>query len=134
MEKIFRSPSKKLITLVETSFQQKARWSSFTLNVGELIEIAYKIPEGEKERVQTYQGIILAKKNKKSRRSITIRRKVDGIGVEQIFFLSSPKILSIKKLEKSKVRRSKLYFLRKVSEKLIRQEDRQFGENSPEKT
>jgi large subunit ribosomal protein L19 len=76
----------------------------------------------------------LAKKNKKSRRSITIRRKVDGIGVEQIFFLSSPKILSIKKLEKSKVRRSKLYFLRKVSEKLIRQEDRQFGENSPEKT
>ena len=66
------------------------------------------------EKVQYYEGIIIAKNNKQLGKSFTLRRNVQGIGVEQIFLLYSPKILSIVRKQASKVRRAKLYFLRKL--------------------
>lgn len=83
-----------------------------TIEVGDLIKIGYSIPEGEKERTQYYEGLIISKSNRGLGKSFTLRRSVQGIGIEQVFVLNSPKILSITKKQSYKVRRAKLYFIR----------------------
>jgi large subunit ribosomal protein L19 len=87
---------------------------------GEKVKISYSIPEGEKERIQSYEGLIIAKNNRGLGKSITLRRSVQGIALEQVFSLASPKIVFIEKLQQSKTRRSKLYFLRFLKGKLSR--------------
>jgi large subunit ribosomal protein L19 len=82
------------------------------IEVGNIVRIGYKIQEGEKERIQYYEGLIIAIQNRGLGKSFTIRRNVQGIGVEQLFPVHSPKILSLVKKQASKVRRAKLYFLR----------------------
>ena len=84
------------------------------IQIGNIIRIGYSIPEGEKERTQYYEGLIIAINNKGLGKSFVLRRTVQGIGVEQVFVLNSPKILSINKKQSSKVRRSKLYFIRNL--------------------
>jgi large subunit ribosomal protein L19 len=111
--------SKKLIQTVEKKYKHSRSIQSENLEaeVGDLIELSYKILEGDKERIQIYRGLVISKQNRNLGRSITIRRNVQGIGVEQIFLLNSPKILSIIKKQSSKVRRAKLYFIRSLSER-----------------
>jgi large subunit ribosomal protein L19 len=92
-------------SLVNTSFKQK-------LSIGDIVRIGYLIPEGDKERTQYYEGLIISKKNRGLGKTITMRRSVQGIGLEQIFLINSPKIISIFKKQSSKVRRAKLYFVR----------------------
>jgi large subunit ribosomal protein L19 len=109
---------KKISTSLLQIIEEKHRKLDFSidknLTVGEIVEVSYKVFEGDKERLQTYEGIIIAKNNKNLGKTITLRRTIQGIGVEQIFFLNSPKIQKIKKKDKIRVRRSKLYFLRKT--------------------
>lgn len=90
------------------------------IKIGDIIRITYLIPEGEKERIQSYEGLIIAIKNRGIGKSFIIRRTVQGIGIEQVFVLNSPKILSIKKKQESKVRRAKLYFIRNLRGKATR--------------
>lgn len=90
------------------------------INIGDIVRIGYLIPEGEKERIQYYEGLIISIKNRKLGKSFTLRRNVQGIGIEQIFILNSPKIVSIVRKQSSKVRRAKLYFLRNLSGKATR--------------
>lgn len=90
------------------------------LEVGDILRIGYTIYEGAKERIQYYEGVVIAKQNRGLGKSFTIRRTVQGIGVEQVFLLNSPKILSITKKQSSKVRRAKLYFLRGLTGKATR--------------
>ena len=90
------------------------------VEVGEIIKLGYKIPEGEKERIQFYEGIVISQQNRGLGKSFTLRRNVQGIGIEQIFLVNSPKITSIVKKQTSKVRRAKLYFIRGLSEKSVR--------------
>jgi len=90
------------------------------ITVGDIIKMGYLIPEGEKERIQMYEGLIISISNKGLGKSFTIRRTVQGIGVEQIFLANSPKIISIVKKQSSTVRRAKLYFLRFLSGKSTR--------------
>jgi large subunit ribosomal protein L19 len=90
------------------------------IKVGDIIKIFYSIPEGEKERIQSYEGLIISIKNRGLGKSFTLRRVVQGIGVEQIFLANSPKIISIAKKQSSKVRRAKLYFMRFLSGKSTR--------------
>jgi large subunit ribosomal protein L19 len=85
---------------------------STNLKVGDIIKIEYKIPEGDKERIQSYEGLVISKQNRSLGKSFTLRRTVAGVGVEQIFLLNSPKIVSVTKKQSSKVRRAKLYYLR----------------------
>nr|AYO28207.1 ribosomal protein L19 [Synura sphagnicola] len=121
-----KNPGKKdLIRYVESNYLKKKKKSDnqldfLTLKVGDIIRIGYLIPEGEKERTQYYQGLIIAIKNRGIGKSLIIRRTVQGIGIEQIFILNSPKIVSILKKQSSKVRRSKLYFIRKLRGKSTR--------------
>ncbi len=115
--------SKDLIKLVETKFLKNESYTSKGkegINVGEIIRIGYTIQEGDKERVQYYEGLIIAQQNRGLNRSFTLRRTVQGIGLEQVFILNSPKIVSIVKKQKSKIRRSKLYFIRELSGKSTR--------------
>lgn len=105
---------KNLWDLIEEKYTNPKLQNFPTIQVGDLIKIAYKITEGEKERTQYYEGIVIAKQNRGLGKSITIRRTVQGVGVEQIFLLNSPKIDSIIKKQSSKVRRAKLYYLRSL--------------------
>jgi large subunit ribosomal protein L19 len=88
--------------------------------VGDVIRLGYTIPEGEKERTQYYEGLIISIQNRGLGKSFTLRRTVQGIGVEQIFLAHSPKIISINKKQSSKVRRAKLYFIRSLRGKSTR--------------
>ena len=90
------------------------------INPGATLRIAYRIPEGEKERTQYYEGVVIATQNRLASKTFKIRRFVDGIGVEQTFLLNSPKILSISLKHSAKVRRAKLYFLRHLRGKAAR--------------
>ncbi len=90
------------------------------LRIGDNVKIGVKIIEGNKERVQFYEGTILAKKNSSINTTITVRKILQGIGVERIFLVHSPKIDSITVLRSSKVRRSKLYYLRNLRGKASR--------------
>jgi large subunit ribosomal protein L19 len=90
------------------------------LRIGDNVKVGVKIIEGNKERVQSYEGIIIAKKNSSINTTITVRKTLQGIGIERIFLIHSPKIDSITVLRSSKVRRSKLYYLRDLKGKASR--------------
>ena len=80
---------------------------------GDIIKVHQKIKEGDKERIQIFEGVVIARKHGKGISStITVRKVVDQVGVERIFPVHSPSIAKIEVVKSSKVRRSKLYYLR----------------------
>ena len=83
-------------------------------------EVSVKVIEGAKERIQNYEGIVIAKKNGGIRETFTVRRISYGIGVERTFPVHSPKIAGITVVKRGKVRRAKLYYLRDLTGKLKR--------------
>lgn len=109
--------TQEIIRKVESSFFKK---DLPFLRIGDNVKIGVKIIEGEKERVQFYEGTILAKKNSSINTTITVRKILQGIGIERIFLVHSPKIDSISVLRSSKVRRAKLYYLRNLRGKASR--------------
>ena len=90
------------------------------LKIGDNVKIGVKIIEGNKERIQFYEGTIIAKKNSSINITITVRKILQGIGIERIFLIHSPKLDSITVLRSSKVRRAKLYYLRNLRGKASR--------------
>ncbi|MFB2980950.1 50S ribosomal protein L19 [Microseira sp. BLCC-F43] len=80
--------------------------------VGDTVKVGVLIQEGNKERVQPYEGVVIAMRNGGINETITVRRVFQGVGVERVFLLHSPRIASIKVLRRAKVRRAKLYYLR----------------------
>ena len=109
--------SQKTIQNVETPFLKE---NLPVLKIGDNVKIGVKIIEGNRERVQSYEGTIIAKKNSLINTTITVRKILQGIGVERIFLLHSPKVDSIEVLRSSKVRRAKLYYLRSLRGKASR--------------
>jgi large subunit ribosomal protein L19 len=115
--------SKNLIQLVESKHIQNRNIGNdgkSNIEVGAILRIGYTIQEGEKERIQYYEGLVIGEQNRGLGRTFTLRRSVQGIGVEQIFLVNSPKITSIVKKQSSKVRRAKLYFIRELRGKSTR--------------
>ena len=90
------------------------------IKIGDNVRIGFKIFEGNKERIQFYEGIVIARKNSSINTTITVRKILQGIGVERIFLINSPKVSSIDILRSSKVRKSKLYYLRQLKGKASR--------------
>jgi large subunit ribosomal protein L19 len=90
------------------------------IRIGDNVKVGVKIIEGNKERVQFYEGIVLAKKNSSINTTITVRKVLQGVGIERIFLVHSPKVDSIEILRSSKIRRSKLYYLRNLKGKASR--------------
>ena len=80
--------------------------------VGDTVKVGVKIREGNKERVQPYEGVVIAKRHGGINQTITVRRIFQGIGVERIFMLHSPQVASLKVERRGKVRRAKLFYLR----------------------
>ena len=79
---------------------------------GDTVKVHVKVKEGEKERIQLFQGIVISIKGGGMRTSFTVRKVASGVGVERIFPLNSPTIDKLEMLRHGKVRRAKLYFLR----------------------
>lgn len=90
------------------------------IQIGDTVKLGVKIIEGNKERVQFYEGTVIAKKNTSINTTITVRKVLQGIGIERIFLIHSPKIDSIEIIRHAKVRRSKLYYLRNLRGKASR--------------
>lgn len=81
-------------------------------NVGDTVKVSVKIKEGEKERVQVFQGIVIGRKGAGTQATFTVRKMSSGVGVERIFPLHSPNIDKIEVAREGHVRRAKLYYLR----------------------
>ena len=80
--------------------------------VGDTVKVGVKITEGNKERVQPYEGVVIARRHGGLNQTITVRRIFQGIGVERVFMLHSPQVASLKVERRGKVRRAKLFYLR----------------------
>ena len=88
---------------------------------GDTLNVAVRVVEGEKERIQNYKGIVISRRGAGVGQTFLVRKISNGVGVERIFPLFSPMIQSITVLRKGNVRRSKLYYLRGMSDRKIRQ-------------
>lgn len=80
--------------------------------VGDTVRVGVRISEGNKERIQPYEGVVIAKRHGGLNETITVRRIFQGIGVERVFMLHSPQVATIKVERRGKVRRAKLFYLR----------------------
>ena len=80
--------------------------------VGDTVKVGVRIKEGNKERVQPYEGTVIAMRNGGINETITVRRIFQGVGVERVFLLHSPIVSGIKVVRRGKVKRAKLYYLR----------------------
>ena len=104
-------------TTILKKFEKK---QSHKIRVGSLIEIGLKIQEGEKSRVQKYKGFVIATKGHGSDQTIRVRKIFQKIGIERVFPLNSPQIAFIKCLKFTKMKKSKLYYLRNQIGKSLR--------------
>ena len=86
-------------------------------NVGDTVRVGVKIKEGDKERVQAYEGVVIAKKNGGIRETFTVRKISNGVGVERTFPLHSPLIAGVEIVRKGRPRRAKLYYVRELTGK-----------------
>jgi large subunit ribosomal protein L19 len=83
-----------------------------TIYVGDTVKVGVRIREGGKERIQPYEGTVISMRNGSINETITVRRVFQGVGVERVFLLHSPRIAYIQIIRRGKVRRAKLYYLR----------------------
>lgn len=86
-------------------------------NIGDTVRVYVKVVEGDKERIQAYEGVVIARKNGSIRETFTVRRISFGVGVERTFPVHSPRIDRVEVVRRGKVRRAKLYYVRKLSGK-----------------
>lgn len=103
--------------LVEAIEKEGMKTEAPVFNVGDTVKVGFKVIEGAKERIQNFEGVVIAKKHGGIRESFTVRRLSFGVGVERTFPLHSPKIASITVVKRGKVRRAKLYYLRGLTGK-----------------
>ncbi|MHC4711963.1 MAG: 50S ribosomal protein L19 [Planctomycetota bacterium] len=92
--------------------------------IGDLVDVHVRIVEGDKERVQIFSGTVIARKGSGTRETFTVRRIVQGEGVERVFPLHSPNVVDIRPRRRAKIRRSKLYYLRSRRGKAARLKER----------
>ena len=89
-------------------------------SVGDTVKVHYRITEGEKSRIQVFQGTVIARKNGGTKASFTVRKLSGTLGVERLFPLHSPNVVKVEKVREGRVRRAKLYYLRKRKGKAAR--------------
>jgi len=107
-----------LVKFVEEQSIEKKVYPTF--KSGDTISVHYKIREGNKERIQVYQGVVIQRNSAGSTETFTVRKVSNGIGVERIFPINSPNIDKIEVNSNGKVRRAKLYYLRALTGKAAR--------------
>lgn len=105
------------MTLIEALERENLKPEIPEFSVGDTVKVYNKIIEGTKERTQIFEGIVIARKNSSVRETFTVRRISYGVGVEKTFPVHSPRIEKVEIVKRGKVRRAKLYYLRKLSGK-----------------
>ena len=105
------------MTIIDQIEKEQLRNDLASFNIGDTVRVMVKVKEGEKERIQAYEGVVIAKKGTSIRETFTVRRVSFGIGVERTFPLHSPRIDKIIVVRKGKVRRAKIYYIRDLSGK-----------------
>ncbi|MCX7919315.1 MAG: 50S ribosomal protein L19 [bacterium] len=109
---------KPVIAQIEKTYLKKGKLPEFS--PGDTIRVYSKVIEGDKERSQAFEGIVIAKRGSGLRETFTVRKVSFGVGIERTFFLHSPNVQRIRLVRKGKVRRAKLYYLRDLSGKKAR--------------
>jgi large subunit ribosomal protein L19 len=112
------------ISAVEESFKKK---DLTDFNIGDTVRISVKVIEGDKERIQSFEGVVISMHGGGTRETFTVRKMSFGIGVERIFPLLSPSIEKIDVVKKGNVRRAKLYYLRGKKGKAAKIKEREKG-------
>lgn len=92
--------------------QQQMKQDAENFHVGDTVKVYFKIVEGATERIQPYEGVVIAKNNTGVRRTFVVRKDSYGVGVERIFPLYSPRVEKVEVIRRGRVRRAKLYYLR----------------------
>jgi large subunit ribosomal protein L19 len=114
----------RLLALVE---EASARKDVEDFEIGDQVDVHVRILEGQKERIQVFTGVVISRRGDGMRESFTVRRIVQGEGVERVFPLHSPKIAKVDVRRTGRVRRAKLYYLRKRVGKATRLRERRKG-------
>jgi len=113
-KKLVSEPTKtnRVATIIEEFENEQIKKELPEIYVGDTVKVGVRITEGNKERVQPYEGVVIAKRHGGINQTITVRRIFQGIGVERVFMLHSPQVASLKVERRGKVRRAKLLYLR----------------------
>lgn len=106
--------------LIEEITQSQLKPNVASFNVGDNVSVDVLIKDGDKERIQKFEGVVIAKRNGGIEESFTVRKISNGVGVERIFPLHSPNVKDITVTRRGKVRRAKLYYLRNLTGKAAR--------------
>ena len=109
-----------MANIIDAIEKESMRTDLPVFNIGDTVKVWVKVVEGNRERLQGYEGIVIAKRNGGLRETFTVRRVSYGIGVERVFAIYSPRIEKIQVLRRGDVRRAKLYYLRERSGKATR--------------
>ena len=107
-----------LVKFVEEQVIAKNEFPSF--KSGDTVSVHYKIREGNKERIQIYQGVVIQRNSAGANKTFTVRKMSNGVGVERIFPINSPNIDKVEVNSHGKVRRAKLFYLRELTGKAAR--------------
>lgn len=118
---------KSAVEIIEGLNKEALKTDLPKLDIGDTLNVHCRIVEGDKERIQVFQGVLIARSGRGITNMITVRRIVDDMGVERVFPLHSPRIAKIEVLRKADARRAKLYFLRDRVGKSRRLRDKRRG-------
>ena len=103
--------------IIEAINNENLKTEVAKFNVGDTVRVSFKVIEGTRERIQAFEGVVIAKRHGGISETFTVRRISFGVGVERTFPLHSPKVANIEVIRKGKVRRAKLYYLRGLTGK-----------------
>lgn len=101
-----------------------------SFEIGDTVRVHAKVVEGDKERVQIFEGIVIARKGARNSETFTVRKVSFGIGVERIFPVHSPSVTRVEVVRQGKVRRAKLYYLRTKKGKMAKVSEREFSQEA----
>ncbi len=111
------------MSILETLEMAQLRQDIPDFKAGDTVRVHVKVVEGNRERVQVFEGIVIARRGGGIRETFTVRRVSYGVGVERVFPLHSPRLDKIEVMRRGRVRRAKLYYLRNLTGKAARIED-----------
>ncbi len=122
------------MNLVDRIEQQEMKQDVPQVRIGDTVRVHMRIVEGEKERTQVIEGVVIKMRGGANRKTITVRKISFGVGVERIFPIHSPRVVKIEIVKHAKVRRAKLYFLRELRGKAARLKEIRVTPPKKEKT
>ena len=112
-----------MINAIEEGFKRDLG----TFNVGDTVKVLVKVVEGDKERIQPFQGVVIGRKGCGTRETFTVRKVSFGVGVERVFPVCSPNVDSVQMVKRGHVKRAKLYYLRTKKGKAAKIKEKEFS-------